>query len=804
MKLSKRFPTTNSIMMILFLLFFSLVLSAQPAEYGCHLMHYAQQKRVLTEVEKAELRASMERSDTFDILNYEITVDLTKFSSRLLIAHTIVSFKPMMDDQDEIRFDLEGLVVDSVFFDDFAMTWDYDGRYIKIKFAEALSKGEVYNIHVYYHGNPITCGAFGGFYFENDVAYNLGIGIDCIPHNYGRAWFPCFDNFVERSTYKYNIITNKGRIGYGLGDLVNEEHIGVDTIIRSYVMAQPIPTYLSHIAAGPYTEVNYMADSEFNPVPIQLVVKPKDSTNAKKHFANLNDALNVLESWYGPYMWDYIGYHMTGRGAMEHPTGVAYPEGILSGSNVGLYSHELAHHWWGNVVTLETDADMWIKEGPSAYAEYQVIEYLEGKTASRNALRSNNVNMIRTAHIADDGYLPLSPMPQRITYGVHTYNKGAAMLHNMRGYLGDENFKAGMQYILEERTYGNINAYSFRDLLYEGTGVDMTDFFDDWILSPGWSDFTVESYEYSELGNEVNGTIRQSQYHSGHFHNNVPLPISIYFKDLSVIDTVIMVSDEQTAFNVQVNKKPTAIVVNRNYDLCLASVTSSAEVNKAESLRHSSIPVTIFCSDYTEADIVTIEHHYTSPPPLLDESKSLTLTENHYWKIAMANPGVNEYGLNYRFSAADSNSLDFDVFDGDLDSLLLLYRENEDSDWYEVKEYELMKTGANSGVVIDRNVRPGLYCLARGEKGVYTSVKKSIASDINIYPTIVDDVFTIDGIESRGKILVYSLHGNLVQEYPANNFSEKIELPLVLPGMYIVNILDERGAPVHSQKIIKK
>src|SRR5699024_8794437 len=107
-----------------------------------------------------------------------------------------------------------------------------------------------YSIQVFYHGTPIICDddGFGGFYFENDVAYNLGIGIDCIPHNYGRAWFPCFDNFVEHSTYKYNIISHKGRIGYGLGHLVHEETLSGDTIRREFVLDQPIPTYLSHIA----------------------------------------------------------------------------------------------------------------------------------------------------------------------------------------------------------------------------------------------------------------------------------------------------------------------------------------------------------------------------------------------------------------------------------------------------------------------------------------------------------------------------------------------------------------------------
>ncbi len=802
---------THSLMYLLSAIFILFLCgtpaSAQPAQYSCHMFHYALQQRDLTEAEKALVIAQNERSDSFDILNYEISADLTSYSTQLLQANTIVLFSPKLEGLKHFRLDLEALTVDSVFYMGNKIPYNYDGRYIDITFAEALTKGNEYSVRVYYHGTPMIChdDGWGGFYFEDDVAYNLGIGIDCIPHNFGRAWFPCFDNFIEHSTYKYNIISDGGKVGYGLGELVDEEVLSGDTIKRVYVLDQPIPTYLSHIAVGPYTEINFIARSEYTDVPVQIVVKPENKANAERHFKHIEQALQAMEYWYGPYMWDLIGYHITSRGAMEHPTGIAYPSSVLGGTDIGLQTHELTHHWWGDIVTLETDADMWIKEGPATYAEQQIIEFRAGEQAFKDAVRLNNLNMIRTAHIADGGYLPLSPMPQRITYGVTTYDKAAAMFHNLRTYMGDSLFRMGMQYVLEEKTYGNINAYSFRDLLMEGTGLDLSDFFNDWILSPGWSDFAVNDYtlEANAASYTISGTIHQSQYHSGHFHNMVPLKLTAYFDDLSSVDTVVYASGEKTDFSFTVDAKPTALIVNEDYSLCLASVTNSAKVTGEGLFSLTGTQLKTFCTEYTQDDRVAVEHHFSAPPALLDESKNLELSRRHYWKIAMARPGVNSYGFNYSYHGGDSTSIDFYVARDGIDSMLLLYRKDLSSEWVEVPEYRIVETGVNAGMLVTEDLKPGLYTLGHGERGAYTSVKEVVRSQINIYPTIVENSFTIDGLQD-GFVTIFSLSGYKIGEYELHSASANVELPRILPGLYIVKVSDKNHRLIHTQKIIKR
>ena len=78
-------------------------------------------------------------------------------------------------------------------------------------------------VTVFYQGTPtVDPSGFGGLDFNGNYAYNLGIGLSSNPYNFGRSWFPCFDNFVERSTYNFNVLSHAGRRGYCVGTFMGE------------------------------------------------------------------------------------------------------------------------------------------------------------------------------------------------------------------------------------------------------------------------------------------------------------------------------------------------------------------------------------------------------------------------------------------------------------------------------------------------------------------------------------------------------------------------------------------------------
>jgi len=492
----------NKIYALIIFFSFGAVISAvgqtEIEHYGCKYIHSKMRTTGITDEEMQYANELTFRSDTYDIVNYRIKLDATDFSTKVLVGQCNIDFSAKMDSIDYIRFDLLNMTVDSVKFGSKNFGYKYESPFLDIKFDTAFVKNDTQKISIFYHGvSVIDPSGFGGFYFEKGYAYNLGVGLSSIPHNYGRSWFPCFDNFVERSTYDLDIITKPEHTAYCVG-----KKIGVDTLsngkkIFHYRMNKQIPTYLVGVAVSDYAEVNWDFEGEDRHIPIQLVCNPKDTNSIKTSMAYVPFAVEALEEWFGPYQWSRVGYVLTSHGAMEHPTNVAFPDFLCKGGNpedaMGTMSHELAHHWWGDITTLTTAYDMWIKEGTSEYGSHLFIEHFFGEDRFKKTIKANQYKVISKANIDDDGFWALSGMPMNHTYGTTTYNKGAAVIHNLRTYMGDSLFKQGMRSILEKYRYSHLDAEQFEKQLEENTGLDLTCFFNDWIYAPGFSSFEIDS-----------------------------------------------------------------------------------------------------------------------------------------------------------------------------------------------------------------------------------------------------------------------------------------------------------------------
>ncbi|MEO8588707.1 MAG: M1 family aminopeptidase, partial [Flavobacteriales bacterium] len=414
---------------------------AQPNPYGCHYFrNHGHTNAPLTAAERTQIDETIARSDTFDILHYDIAIDVTRYSAHTIFAATTVDYRALMPDQTYIRFDLLSLVVDSVTSPDGPLTFAYDGSFLRVDLPVAPVVGEEHALTVHYHGDPHRDPDWGGFYFESNYIYNLGIGLTTIPPNFGKVWYPCFDSFVERATYTYHVKSAGTYRLHGQGTFLGEEQLLGDTVIRSYELPQPITTHLSAIAVANYQDSVYIHTGANGDIPVTLTAKPANLAGMVSRFGDLGSAIDALEYWYGPYPYGRVGYVLTTDGALEIPTNVAYPDFMTTqsvSSNRGLFTHELGHHWWGDVVTPHIHNDMWLKEGPAEYSAHLIEEWIGGEAAFVKVVKDNQLYVLKQAHVDDGGFQPLSPMPDEYIYGTHTYYKGAAVVHNLRGYLGD-------------------------------------------------------------------------------------------------------------------------------------------------------------------------------------------------------------------------------------------------------------------------------------------------------------------------------------------------------------------------------
>jgi aminopeptidase N len=772
----------TQLLLLFAFIFIQKTIIAQPEDFhGCHY-HKSQIPMIpLTESEIIAMTESAERSDTIDILNYNITIDATDFSGQTIKGSCEITFTPKMDGLTKMQpLDLLELQVDSIEGFGGLVDFDFDGLFINFDFPQTMNIGDTSTIKIYYQGHPIPAsGGFGGFVFEGAIAYNLGIGLGESPYNFGRGWFPCFDNFVERATYDLNIISPDGKRAYGIGTFLGETDLGNGSNLRQYRFNQPLPTYLVGVAIGPYAIVHDTHTGTFGDIPVELIGHPNDTSQIKNSFEQLGNTIDALEYWFGPYHWDRVGYVMTNVGAMEHCTNIAYPVSIATnGPTPGqnrLAAHELAHHWWGNMLTLSSPANMWIKEGNAEYGAHLMTEYTFGQEYFVDVVKDNHLNnVLVSAHVDDGAFLPLSGIPYQNTYGTHTYRKGASMMHNLRGYLGDDKFRSGMSAMLQHFKYQSINAEDFRDYLSDETGVDLNPFFDAWIYNPGYSNFEINEISVNQSGGNYNVEveIQQKLRAAPAFHEQVPLEITFFDENWNEYTEAFVADGEFTMVDFTVPFEPKMQVLNDGNKLNLARMQNRIKVNEPKTISTAYVAfLTIEVLEMAEEDsaMINIVHHWTAPDSDVDANPfDLQMSSTHYWNFSGVVPENNfKMKGTVQYKGGNPNQLDHDLTQNTEDSLILVWRENPDDIWIEYPYYRKQTLGSTdgSGFIRIDTLLLGDYAFANGEFPVATNEVDELI-DLTVYPNPTDGVLYVEGrlkeIEEEAQIEIYDLTGKLI------------------------------------------
>ncbi|MCB0510139.1 MAG: M1 family metallopeptidase, partial [Bacteroidetes bacterium] len=445
---------------LLLLLYFSAFSQSNSNPYSC----YSNKKGA----KYGEKSALDNRSDTLDIESFILHMDVQDWNARNLVAKAELQLKALKNNVGSISLDLLGLSVDSVKQNAQSLNYTYNDTLLVVQFANSLALNSLANIEIFYHGTPVqNAGDWGGFYWNNTYAFNIGVSFLEDPHNYGRVWFPCFDNFVERALFEYYITTSANRKAF-CGGLLIEEIDNVDgSKTWHWRMSQEIPSYLASMAVSDYQTLNSSYTNINNQViPIQLAARAADTTALKNSFLNLNNALECFETSYAPYAWDRVGYCLSSfnSGAMEHACNINYMRNAVTGStaNETLMAHELSHHWWGNLITCSKAEDMWLNEGWASYSEALFTEFVYGTEAYKDYSRDNHDKVLRLIHINDGAYYPVSGVPSEQTYSSTVYDKGADMAHTIRGILGDSVFFNCLNSFLLDYSFQDVSSTLFQ------------------------------------------------------------------------------------------------------------------------------------------------------------------------------------------------------------------------------------------------------------------------------------------------------------------------------------------------------
>ncbi len=760
--------------------------------------------RQLTAQEKVLLNESIARSDTFDIVKYTIDLDVTNYNSHSIKATTAIDVTPRMAGQSDIRFDLYSLVVDSVERDSSNLLFDYDGNILTVHLPETIALGDTASILVHYHGTPYQDPVWGGFYFQSSYIYNLGIGLSTIPPNFGKVWYPCFDSFVERAAYEYHVKSAGAYRAHCQGTFLGETQLAGDTVIRSFEFTQPIPTHLSAIAVAAYQDHDYVHTGAFGDVPVRLTAKSANMGAMQGAMVNVGGAIDALEYWYGQYAWERVGYVLTTDGALEIPTNIAYPDFMVNESiinNNNLLSHELGHHWWGDVVTPHIHNDMWLKEGPAEYSAHLLTEWLYGNADFVDQVKTNQLDVLRNAHIDDGDFYALSPMPDSVIYGTHTYYKGASVMHNLRAYMGDELYRTAMTAMQINHQFEDVTPEQFRDYLEAASGLDLHNFFDDQVFQPGYSVFVVDSFSavQGDVHYLVDLHIQQKLRECPQFYQHVPLDVTLISANNEREEFSIDANGQFTTAQVVCSFEPAMVVLNGHNKLNQARMDHEFMVYTSQTL-YPVLPYVDFRftrENVVDSSLIRIEHIWAAPDQLPLGDGIFEISNTHYYTVDGLWDEQDVYSGRIYYNGSSATDLDYALYNAGEEQAVLLYRKDSSEPWRVYPDFTLGVGSLNNGdgnFVVDTLLR-GQYAFANGD--ISAALKPEVSSGnmtLNAFPNPAQDVLNVSGsFESQEVALfdIYSAGGRLIQRSSGTvnrTFHKSLDVSALSDGVYVLKV----------------
>ncbi|MFZ4523630.1 MAG: M1 family metallopeptidase [Bacteroidales bacterium] len=537
--------------------------------------HYCQQK-------KSSYRVVPELTDnsgysvphTFDVLKYTLNLKLYQcyFSPypKNFTASNIIRFK-VDSTLSSIKLNAENtsLVIDSVRMAGVSFT--HTGNILTIVLNRSYTPGEIAEVKIYYrHLNvqDIALYVSGGMLFT-----------DCEPEG-ARCWFPCWDKPSDKALLD---LTAKvpSTVKFASNGKLADSSFSADTLTYHWVSSHNIATYLVVMTS----KVNYNLDIVYwhklsNPadsVPMRFYYNPGESVASSKAM------IKPLTNWYSEHFCEHPfeknGFAALNNqfawGGMENQTLTSICPGCWS---EWLLAHEYAHQWFGDMITCDTWADIWLNEGFATWCENFWWEKSGGYNAYKAQINSDASSYLGSNPgwaISVPSWATTTPGTGTLFNYAITYAKGACVLHMLRYTLGDAQFFATMQAYSNDTNlrFHSASISDFKDKVNAVTGADYSWFFNQWIYAPNHPLY-ANQYYFEALGGgswDVHFLVKQTQANAPFFQ--MPIMVKVHFADNTDSLIRVMNTSNYQEFMWNFPKQPTAFTFDPGNEIVIKQAT---------------------------------------------------------------------------------------------------------------------------------------------------------------------------------------------------------------------------------------
>jgi hypothetical protein len=763
--------------------------------------------------------APAQRSDTLDIRKTIVHFSITDFLTKNISGHTRLLVTAKMNNIPLISLDLEGLAVDSVTVANNLVAFNYASPDLYIPLTQQLNLNDSVWVDVFYHGIPVSDPTWGGFSFVGNYAFQIGVGFTAQPHSFGRTWHPCFDNMVERSEYEFYITTTADKMAVCNGLFLDSVNLANGNKTWHWKLNETIPSYLAGVAVCNYTLVKKNLTGTQGNIDAWIACEPIDTNKVNGSFAHLQEAFSMMENRFGAHVFPRVGYSLVpfNGGAMEHATNIAIGRVFIDGSldYETLIAHELSHHWFGDAVTCSHVGDMWLNEGFASYCENLFLEYTYGHEAYQEESRVKHFEAISSAHYRDAGYKSIANMDSLHTYGTTVYTKGADALHTLRTYMGDSLFFNGLKSYVTNHAFQSANTTDLRDYLTSVTGKNLQPFFQNWILSPGFTHFSIDSTRSVFNGTtfDVDVFLRQRKHQSTDYYSNVPLELAFYNAQGQEHIFHLEFTGRCMHFKVQLPFDPKLIWIDPNEKISDATTENHLVVKNTGTfnLPYAKCRLTVKnIVSSSDSSLLYVAHHWAQPDRFKNQlnANGYILHDKRYWRVEGINVENTQGTIRFDYNGlAANNYLDSNWVKNSEDSIRLFYRKDATQEWSFAND-SLMVGSLNdkTGFVFSKEIVAGEYCLGIKRSGVTDPLITDAPSggcslvlhqsnedgfkvpELLLYPNPAHQYIVLQGPQEGRVYEVRNVFGLLYQSGQTKKFETELNIARLPTGVYYIQL----------------
>ncbi len=455
-----------------------------------------------------------ERSRDFDFIHYRVSL-IFDLDAKVFEGENRITLTPLSDDIHRIQLDAEDLTVETAF--------DIDGRQIPFEqsdssvvfvLPEPLAYGDTSRLTVTYRGE----GSRDGFFFDDATHdHPQMVSTDSWPDE-ARNWIPLYDYPNDKVTHELIVTVPEGNRVLSNGRLVEvTEDSTAGTSAWHWSQDLPHSTYLMMLAVGPFSVI----EDSLGSLPINYWVYPDAVEDARWIFAKTPRMIEFYSELFGyPYPWakyDQITTPHVGGGAEATSATILGERAIHDRraeqdfSFETVIAHEIAHQWWGDLITLREWSHTWLNESFGTYSDYLWTRHENGEDEGAWALLGKKNAYLSEAHNRYIRPIVFNRYERPgDNFDSHTYPKGAVILHQLRFLLGDEAFFRTLSFFLHEFAFEPVDTHDFMKTVKEITGRNMDWFFEQLVFKPGHPKFEVRS-EWDALAGQIRLDVDQVQ-----------------------------------------------------------------------------------------------------------------------------------------------------------------------------------------------------------------------------------------------------------------------------------------------------